>query len=155
MAHIPIYSNRFTVVSNAHYVMGTRGAGRLNGTLYDATYKVVTSGYWGSGEDDNFRIERDLTNGTYYLEVLPTSYVGAYTVHLEGPGAPTVSDDHGFSCWSATVVAPGSAVAGAIDVEADQDFFRFTVPANTNCIMETRGSGSLSGTPSSVMLIRV
>ncbi|MEK7425999.1 MAG: hypothetical protein AAB131_19420, partial [Actinomycetota bacterium] len=58
-----------------------------------------------SGEGSNFRIERTLNPGTYYLRV--NGNLGDYQVWIEGPGAPLVTDDHGYSWYSSTNVTVG------------------------------------------------
>src|SRR5205814_485932 len=69
----------------------------------------------------------------------------AYEFHLEGPGAGTISDDHGSSPWSATPVALGSVTSGVIDTEGDLDFFKFTVTNTANYVMYTRGTANTFG----------
>ena len=99
-----------TIAGAATYVMFSRGGINTTGRLYDADFEyIVQDG--DSGEDTNFRIVRELQPGTYYVEVRGVNYTvtGAYTFHIEGPGAGTASDDHGYSPWSATPVAIGSA----------------------------------------------
>ena len=81
----------------------------VDGALYNASYQLVTSDS-SSGEDYNFRMAVSLTPGTYYLKIAHdfSSSTGPYSVHIEGPGAPTVTDDHGSSPWSATAVTVAS-----------------------------------------------
>ena len=137
---------KFTVASNGTYVIYSRGALSLDGALYDSTYNLATASFSMDGEEGNFRIEHSLAPGTYYLEVREeVGFMDSYEVHVEGPGAGTQSDDHGFSCWSATPVALGSATPGAIDVEGDRDFFKFTVERNGTYALYSEGTLSLSG----------
>jgi RHS repeat-associated protein len=139
---------RFTVATNAKYVMFSRDAtGWVPGTLYDVTYNKITDNSAG-GEGDNFRIERVLTPGTYYLELGSMyNFAGPYNLHIEGPGLPTTTDDHGFSCWSATEVTMGSVTHGEIWDTSDRDFFRFYVAtADTYEIRSRNGGGWTKGT---------
>lgn len=79
---------RLSVAQTARYALFSRGNTNVKGTLYDASYACVSSNT-NSGELGNFRIEADLSPGTYYLEVMgdTSSVVGGYQVHIEGPGA--------------------------------------------------------------------
>jgi len=52
-----------------------------------------------------------------------------------GGGGATVTDDHGNTFASATVVGPGTR-NGTIAPAGDVDFFRLNVPANTNIVVE-------------------
>ena len=65
-------------------------------------------------------------------------YSGPYAFHIEGPDAPTISDDHGSSWYSATPVAIGSVTPGTLDVQGDLDYFQFTVSASGTYVMYTR-----------------
>ena len=136
---------KFTVPSTGTYVMYTRGNTSTDGTLYDSLLQVVTTDCC-SGELSNFRIERQLPAGTYYVKVSGISSIAGYSFHLEGPGAGTMSDDHGFSPWSATPVATGSITNGVLDVSGDLDYFKFTVPSTGTYVMYTRGNTSTDGT---------
>src|SRR4030042_7103909 len=136
---------KFTVNQAAVYVIYTRGTMDTSGFLYDSNYAYITNDS-GSGELNNFRIVRTLNPGTYYIEVSKYSNgTGNYELHIEGPGAGTVSDDHGFSCWSATPVNVGSITNGAIDIPGDKDYFKFTVNQAAVYVIYTRGTMDTSG----------
>src|SRR5438093_1204521 len=62
-----------------------------------------------------------------------------YELQAEGPGAGTVSDDHGFSPWSATPVAIGSVTIGVIDVAGNRDYFMISVDRGAPYAFYTRG----------------
>ena len=120
---------RVQISSLATYYFFSRGNTDTRGTLFDVNLDQVT--YDSSdGELDNFRIEIELLPGTYYLEVEGqySSTVGAYHIHVEGPGAGTSSDDHGFSPWSATQINVGSITDGGLDLEGDLDYFSIEIP---------------------------
>ena len=139
----------FTVTTPGTYVMYTRGSHNMSliGTLYDQNYQSITSNV-GGGELDNFRIVRTLNPGTYYVEVRVSSgtqQTGSYFFHLEGPpDKGTISDDHGFSAWSATPVSVGSVKDGVININGDLDYFSFTVTTPGTYVMYTRGSHNMS-----------
>ena len=139
---------KFTIPSTGTYVLLSRGDLPLCATVYDAAYQSVTSDC-NSGELENFRIVRALNPGTYYVEVradYPYTGTGAYALHLEGPGAGTVSDDHGSSAWSATPVSLGSVTSGNLSLAGDLDFFRFTAPAAGTYVLYSLGDLPLCAT---------
>src|SRR5207253_8062554 len=70
-----------------------------------------------------------------------TSTVGAYVLHVEGPNAGTVSDDHGLSPWSATPIAVGTTTSGTIDHGDDWDYFSFTAGDTATYRSEERRVG--------------
>lgn len=114
---------RFTVVNAGLYVIYSRSRIDTLGYLFDPN--TGSSGEWvsdsNSGEDANFRIVRTLKPGTHYVAVSGEyrDRTGAYQLHIEGPGAGTVSDDHGFSIWSATPVTAGSITPGELGLSGD------------------------------------
>ena len=131
---------RFEVSSRTEVVAETNGdLVDTVGTLYDADGSVLTA------NDDsstlNFRIQRTLDAGTYYVVVRSFgSTTGSYALHL----AEAV--DHGNSLASATRVALPSETAGAIDPSDDVDRFRFDVPARGEITVETTGILDTVGT---------
>ncbi|MCD6254351.1 MAG: hypothetical protein J7J80_08115, partial [Thermotogae bacterium] len=131
---------KFTVTQTAVYVIYTRGITDTYGRLYDSTYNRLGLDN-DSGEENNFRIVGKLSAGVYYVEVKGqySSTIGNYELHIEGPGAGTVSDDHGFSPWSATSVTIGSITYGVLDLEGDRDYFKFTVTQTAVYVIYTRG----------------
>ncbi|MHC1763595.1 MAG: M23 family metallopeptidase [Verrucomicrobiia bacterium] len=138
-----------TVSNPGAYAFYTRGGTDTYGYLYDAAWNEITSDS-SSGEDENFRIVQDLNVGTYYVRVSGSGWslgTGAkpYQLHIEGPGAGTLSDDHGFSPWSATKVEPGSITAGQIDVEGDYDYFKVTITSPGSYLFYTRGASDVEG----------
>ncbi len=135
---------KFTISQPGKYVFYTRGTTYTLGRLYDSTYSQLSYNY-GGGEADNFRIVYDfLYAGTYYIEVsiyqASVSKTGSYALHIEGPGHPTVSDDHGFSPWSATAVNIGSITSGNINLPGDLDYFKFTISQPGKYVFYTRGT---------------
>src|SRR3990172_7440269 len=130
---------KFTVSQTSVYVIYTRGITDTYGELYNAAYSLLAYDY-SDGEADNFRIEKELTPGTYYVMVRAYSdTTGSYELHAEGPGAGTISDDHGFSPWSSTPIAMGSITGGIIDLPDDRDYFKFTVSQTSVYVIYTRG----------------
>ena len=135
---------RFVVSARGTVVMESSGDLDTVGTLFDAGGDRVEVDDDG-GQETNFRIERTLDEGTYYVSV--QSYwesPGSYTFHLRGGGA--VGDDHGDSPSSATRVSLPSTTAGAIDPGDDTDYFRFVVSARGTVVMESSGDLDTVGT---------
>ena len=135
---------RIQIPAEAKYVFYTfGGTPKTRGVLYDAQLKRIASDAYNQGDLENFRIEKSLTPGIYYLKVTgDAGYIGAYELHIEGPGAGTQSDDHGSSPWSATDAAVGSITQGELEVNDDRDYFRIRIPAQATYVFYTLG-----GTP--------
>ena len=125
------------------YVIFSRGGNNTWGTLYNSSYERLTEDRI-NGEAGNFRIAYRLNAGQTYYAVIQ-GQPGPYELHIEGPEGGTLSDDHGFSSWSATSVNVGTSTHGSIDVQNDQDYFRFTPLQRANYVIYTRGSTDTNG----------
>ena len=136
---------KITVATAATYVIYTRGNTNTDGRLYDASYTHLDWSYAG-GENGNFKMVKVLTPGVYYVAVSGSvsGTVGAYQLHVEGPGAGTISDDHGSSPWSATPVAIGSITQSNLGLN-DTDYFRITVATAATYVIYTRGNTNTDG----------
>ena len=137
----------------------TTGDGR--GTLFDARGCGIV-------QEEGFRIERDLDEGTYYLRVDAASYSqnwdAYYTLHVGAARETEEDDDHGNTRSTATRVALPSTTSGRVDADnvnavhdLDLDYFRFEVPAGGGTVvMETSGDmelrGALLGAAGTVLL---
>src|SRR5437016_3849589 len=88
---------KFSVTTAGWYCITTRGTTDTYGELQDSALTALGTDN-NSGEDNNFLLVKQLSPGTYYIRV--TGYysttTGSYQLHVEGPGAGTVSDDHGL-----------------------------------------------------------
>ncbi|MEW5977850.1 MAG: hypothetical protein AB1898_18810, partial [Acidobacteriota bacterium] len=138
---------KFTVTQQNSYAVFTRGTTDTVGELYDSNLSQLAVDPT-SGESPNFRIEKILLPGTYYVLVRAPDFstvTGSYQLHIEGPDAPTVSDDHGFSFWSATAVNVGSITLGNLNLVRDRDYFRFTVTQQNSYTVFTRGTTDTVG----------
>jgi hypothetical protein len=84
---------QFTVSQTGVYVIYSRNSIDIQAHLYDSTYSQITYDDH-SGEVDNFRIERTLNPGTYFLMVKADNSVdtGDYEIWLEDSDSPIVPD---------------------------------------------------------------
>ena len=104
------------------------------GRLRDSRQGLLASSN-DEGSGNNFRIEHDVTAGTYYVEVrgrISASTAGPYTLHVRFNATP--SDQHGNTCAAGTAIDLGSTTS--IEVQRDGeltlpdiDYFRVTVGA--------------------------
>ena len=130
---------RFKVPVGGTVVMESRGDLDTLATLFDARGNRTVQDDDSAGYP-NFRIERTLEVGIYYVRVHSSGRAtGGYTLHLRG-------DDHGNSRASATRLALPSATGGTIDPGNDTDWFRFEVPVGGTVVMESRGDLDALGT---------
>ncbi len=127
----------------ATYVLFSRGGNRVFGELYTEKLGLLESDAL-RGEQGNFRIALRLNAGQTYFLVLG-GQPGQYALHIEGPEGGTVTDDHGFSSWSATKVGVGSPIKGLIDLPNDQDFFKFTPSKSVSHVIYTTGGTHIDG----------
>jgi hypothetical protein len=135
---------RVSIPATTTYVMFTRGKTDTTGELFDGSLASIVA-RTGGGELDNFRIERELTPGIYFIKVTGAPEPTGYTLHIEGPDNGTFSDDHGMSPWSATGVAIGSTTPGVLNTRGDIDYFRFTVDTAAAYSIYTSGSTTTRG----------
>ncbi len=130
---------RFEVRARGAVVLESSGDLDTLGTLFDARGSRIARDDDGAGYP-NFRIERTLDAGAYYVRVHSAGRAtGGYTLHLRG-------DDHGNSRASATRVTLPSATAGTIDPGNDADWFRFEVSATAAVELESSGDLDTLGT---------
>lgn len=121
---------RFTVAASGTVTLQSTSSATLDpfGTLLDSNCNVITQDDDGAGSL-NFRIQRSLNAGTYFLAVqsFGQSSTGAYSVSVSSPTGG--GGDAGDSCQTAQAISYPSTVAGSISPASDLDFFRFTVPS--------------------------
>ena len=103
----------------------TTGATNTQGELSGDDGSVLGADDDGGG-GSNFRIETDVTAGTYLVRVRGAgSATGAYTLHVAfEAGDIEVADDHGDTPDRATDVAVPSSTAGRLGSADDADYFR-------------------------------
>ena len=129
---------RTTAASNVEIY--TSGSLDTTGSLHDsANNRIVANDDGGTGR--NFRIERRLSAGVYYIAVRSSgSRTGSYTLH-----ARTTTDDHGDTPAAATALSPGSPAQGRIETGSDVDYFRLRTTAASNVEIYTSGSLDTTG----------
>lgn len=106
------------------------------GRLRDSRQGLLASSN-DEGSGNNFRIEHDVTAGTYYVEVrgrISASTAGPYTLHVRFNATPSGGDDHGDTCTDGTAVDLGSTTNIEVQRDGeltagDTDYFRVTVGA--------------------------
>jgi methionine-rich copper-binding protein CopC len=137
---------QFTVTESAKYVLYTTGLANTQGQLFNSHYDSISTDY-SSGLGDNFAIGEFLNPGTYYIKVSSESWLsgGDYEIHIDGPGQGTLTDDHGFSAWSASPVQVGSTTLGNLSASDDADYFQFTVLESANYVLYTTGLTDTQG----------
>ena len=108
--------------------------------MYDSSRRALE---WNDdgGTDTNFRIEREVAAGSYYVRVrgFANRTTGAYELRVTG------GDDHcdTFSC--ATPIAVPSTTSGRLERNGDYDYFRLEVRTATRLTLETTGSTDTVG----------
>ncbi len=146
---------RFEVAASSAVVMESVGDLDVVGTLFDAEGNRIARNAHGAGYP-NFRMERTLDPGTYYVRVHSNGAApGAYALHLRtgadgGDGGGAAGDDHGNTRATATRISLPSTTAGAIDPGEDEDYFRFEVAASSTVVMGGDGLRISTPTGSSV-----
>ena len=96
----------------------------------------------GRGSGENFRIERFVPSGTYYVKVEGVgSNTGAYTIH-----ARFEADDHSDTRLGATSLPLGGSLAGQIATRDDVDYFKVQVPKAGVLTIYTTGNLNTRGT---------
>lgn len=150
---------RFQLNSAATVEVFTTGSTDTYGTLLNANCSPIAQDD-DSGQALNFRIERNLSPGVYYVEVRhwSSSGVGPYQLSVRARGAQSGggTDDHGNSCAAATSAGTfgnygsgqvqANTINGRIDYANDRDFFRFDLISPSSVELFTTGSTDTYGT---------
>ena len=137
---------RIEVESSGELTVYTTGSLDTEGRLSNAT-NSITRRDDDSGTGLNFRIETDVTAGTYYVEVSSNgSATGQYRLHVEFEGeVGTDDDDHGDTTGDATVVSAGTSVSGRLETAGDTDVFRVEIASTGEIAAYTTGSTDTTG----------
>ena len=118
---------QFTLASARDLAIYTSGTTNTTGRLYDSNARLLTTDE-NSGEDDNFRIERMLTPGTYFIRVSGDSSGtrGSYTLNI------------------IPMVTPGSMTASSLSA-GGSDYFQLTLTGPQNLAIHTSGTTNTTG----------
>ena len=138
---------RFEVAASGELTAETTGGLDTVGALYDADGTRLAFNDDSAGSL-NFRIQRQLDAGTYYVEVESFgNNTGSYALRLgfEASDDGATADDHGDTLSTATSVALPSETAGVIDSGDDADWFRFEVAAAGEVTAESTGALDVDG----------
>ena len=137
---------RVEVASDGKLAVYTTGSLDTEGRLSDAA-NAVTRHDDDSGTGLNFRIETDVTAGTYYVEVSSHgSNTGNYQLHVEFENEDEPDeDDHGDTTGDATLVAAGTSVSGRLETAGDTDVFRVEIVSQGEIAVYTSGSADTTG----------
>ncbi len=120
----------FQVTAPASFTIGSQGPIDLVGTLY----KLDGSTWYqlhrddDSGPDRNFRIGRSLTAGLHCLRIEGLGGSGDFTFELESRADSTGRSD-------AHQVALDGNGKGVLDAPDDEDYFQFTLAAETDVLI--------------------
>ena len=103
--------------------------------------KLASNDDGGSG--NNFRIERAVSAGTYYIKVEAYSSLntGSYTIHASFES----SDDHSNTRSGATSLSWASSLTGQIELGGDVDYFRVQVGESGTLTVYTTGDLDTKG----------
>ena len=131
---------RVEIESTGKIAAYTTGSADTTGRLFslDRTTDVRDD---DGGSGTNFRIETDIAEGTYYVEVAGyEEAVGEYTLHIEFEEDSLVDgDDHGDSKATATATVVNSTIGGMIEEQGDRDYFTFDLNTTGELIVFTTG----------------
>jgi len=133
----------FKVEVNSRSALNIYTSGKFDssGTLYNSSCENMEIDD-NSGDNDNFKIVRSVSGGTFYISVKHSdeSKTGEYTLHVE-----SIPDDHGNSCLSATEIDLNSSIAGNIEGGRDNDYFKIQAPYDGKLSIYTTGETDTKG----------
>ena len=157
----------FRVQVSKSGVLGVYTTGNIDtrGTLQNSSGTVLTDND-DDGSDSNFKIERSVRAGTYYIKVESyRSYTGGYTIHTSfreqspqrvaesssvrtqgsrrgsSPSPPSVrNNDHSNTRSGATSLSVGGSRSGRIEPGSDVDYFKILVSRSGVLTVYTTGN---------------
>ncbi|MCB4779008.1 MAG: pre-peptidase C-terminal domain-containing protein, partial [Sulfurovum sp.] len=123
-------------------VINTTGSTDTEGFLYDDTNGTPLVYDDNNGTDNNFRISRFITAGTYYVEVKHHRSVSTGHYTLVSHFIP----DHPDTRDTAVLIdPPNSTTSGSIEVAGDEDWFKIVIPTAGTLTVYTTGSTDTEG----------
>ncbi len=128
---------RFTLSTRRTVTMSTAGSTDTLGRLYNSGGSLIEENNDGS-IDNNFEISRDLSAGTYYVEV------SGYQDSATGPYTLNVAYSLPSSCQSGSYTSissiPYATTSHNLSPAGDRDCFSFTLSTSRNITMSTASS---------------
>lgn len=141
---------RVEVPADGRLRVATSGTTDTHGYLQGAQGQHL-AGNANAGEGNNFRIERNVARGTYYIAVFGDrgrTAMGPYNLHVgfsASGGGGTAQDDHGSTRQRARDVRPTSTTAGVLERRGDVDYFRVAITRNGQLEAVTSGGTDTVG----------
>ena len=136
---------RFEVAAAGKMVAETTGDTDMFGELDDGVGRVLQTND-DSGEGRNFRIERDLAAGTYFLRVRGFgNAAGAYGLRVYPLPVEEGEGDVGDSRAAAGALAMDEAQDSVISPAGDVDYWRVEVPSRGTLVAESEGGTDTQG----------
>ncbi len=134
---------KFTLTGRTGVTMFTQGWLDTRGVLWSSSNFITANDE--SGSRANFRITHTLNAGTYYLEVRYSpfhrgGYDAVYNVRVR-----TIPDTTGIS--DAREVELDSIELALFDSPGDEDYFSFTLNAETDVLIRTSSLNNLDSSP--------
>ncbi|MBM3852705.1 MAG: hypothetical protein FJ399_06075, partial [Verrucomicrobia bacterium] len=139
---------RVQVTGAGNLTVFTTGSTDTYGRLLDSNGVELASN--DDTTDLNFRLNRTVSAGTYYVSVrhYSSGMTGAYVLRVDftaSGGGGSTADDHGNTADTATAVSLNSTTNGAINPAGDVDFFRVQMSAAGTLLIYTTGSTDTYG----------
>ena len=136
----------FKVVLSEYGSLTVKSTGSTNtyGFLYNS-YGASLEIDNDSGVDENFRIDKLLSAGTYYVKIKPyySTSTGSYSLVSKFDKAD--EDDHGSGISSATTIDYNSTTEGNIETQEDYDYFKIVIPSKGTLTLSSFGDNSVDG----------
>ncbi len=132
----------FEARTSGRYTIYSTGSVDLRAVLINSGGDTIAEDD-DSGEGTNFRIERDLTPGTYLFGVwgYNAQASGPYSIHILGPSGTTVA---GAGCSNALSIPAGARASGSVRGRTLQ-YFSFEVNNADSYRIYTTGSADTVG----------
>ena len=138
---------RVQVVSAGQLRIATSGSADTVGYLQGAQGQYLAAND-NNGSSRNFRIERIVARGTYFVAVVGANRrtaTGAYNLHVGFTAGRTAQDDHGNARAQATRVGTPSTTRGRLERRGDVDYFRISVTRSGQLRIATSGTTDTVG----------
>jgi tyrosinase len=131
---------KIVVPSGGTLIVTTLGSMDTFGTLFDSSGGVVQEDD-DTGDFRNFRVQSNLTAGTYFLRVRGYNgeETGSYSLKVDFE-ANVVADDHGDNSESASTLTVGTATTGVLEQGGDVDVFKIELSSAGSFTVQSAGT---------------